>query len=200
MPTRKESARLLRAQGKSIADIAKEVGASKSGVAKWVRDIRLSKAQKTALRSKSRLARQARWAAFHRQAEEQWPSLSRDPLFMFGLALYIGEGTKTEPNRCKFSNCDPRVHHKFLDFLRSLGVAVDSLKFVIQTHGNLEGSIRFWSEELQIPRAQIQGSVRVSRSSKRTKAGKQPYGTLHVKYDNTAFRQKLERWIQLALG
>jgi transcriptional regulator with XRE-family HTH domain len=107
----KQRARELRRQGWSYNDILKEVGVSKSTLSLWLRDIPLTEEQIAALACKFRAGRErfihkmrvrrdTRWAAYHREAEEEYLTLSQDPVFMFGLALYIGEGTRRSRMIC----------------------------------------------------------------------------------------------------
>src|SRR5438045_1742902 len=100
-----EQARTLRQQGYSVREICKLVNAAKSSISLWVRDISLSPDQLQRLndhrvigRERARATRISRRdslvARYYQEAEEEYKILSQDPAFMFGLALYIGEGYK----------------------------------------------------------------------------------------------------------
>ena len=204
-------ARQLRSQGLSLDEIAARVGASKSSVSKWVRDISLTAEQADALVSKqranaanivgwSRCARASRWEAFHRQAEQQYEELCKDPNFMFGLALYIGEGAKSDSNTANITNCDPRVIRKAIQFFERIGAAHDKIKCQVFIHGDCEEAVvrKFWTEQTGLTvSAHLIRSV--SRSSKGKKPRVQPHGTCRVFVCSTYLRQKIEQWMQMSL-
>ena len=207
----REMARQLRMQGLSLNDIVASVGVSKSSVSLWVRDIQLTPDQADTLVSRQRFnashiagtgrrARQLRWEAFHRQAELEYPALCRDPDFMFGLALYIGEGAKSDVNTANITNCDPRVIRKAICFFERIGATRDKIKCQVFIHCDCdEAAVRqFWEEQTGLTvSAHLIRSV--SRSSKGTKARVQPNGTCRVLVCSTFLRQKLEQWMTMSL-
>ena len=188
----REMARRLRTQWLSLNEIVASVGVAKSSVSVWVRDIDLTPEQADALVGRqrfhashvvgwSRRARQLRWEAFHRQAEAEYPALCQDPDFMFGLALYIGEGAKSGGNTANVTNCDPRVIRKANRFFEQIGAVRDKIKCQVFIHADCEETTvrQFWEEQtgLTISTHLIRS---VSRSSKATKPGVQPFGTCRV--------------------
>ena len=207
----REMARQLRAQGLSFNEIVAGVGVSKSSVSVWVRDIELTTEQADVLAARqrfnashvasgSRRARQARWETFHRQAEQEYSELCRDPDFMFGLALYIGEGAKSDLNTANITNCDPRVIRKAIRFFERIGAARDKIKCQVFIHCDCdEASVRqFWEEQTGLTvSAHLIHSV--SKSSKSTKARVQPNGTCRVLVCSTHLRQKIEQWMTMSL-
>ncbi len=204
-------ARQLRAQGSSLNEIVASLGVSKSSVSLWVQDIQLTPEQADILVARQRFnashisgwsgrARQLRWEAFHRQAEAEYPELSRDPDFMFGLALYIGEGAKSDLNTANITNCDPRVIRRAVRFFERIGAPRDKIKCQVFLHADCdETAVRqFWEEQTGLKvNAHLIRSV--SRSSRGTKPGIQPYGTCRVLVCSTYLRQKLEQWMQMSL-
>ena len=92
-------ARELRAEGKLLADIAAELGVSKSSVSLWVRDVDFtpSKRRYGPQRRPNRLhdekLRQID-AARSRRASSASGSLTDDAFLAAGAALYAGEGSK----------------------------------------------------------------------------------------------------------
>ena len=112
--------------------------------------------------------RDVRWAEFHREAEEEYAALSLDPEFMFGLALYIGEGSKSKENALCIANCDPRVIQKGLEFFLRIGIPYSSLRCGINLHPGLcqETAKQYWQEVTGLPREQFyRNSEAVSRAS-----------------------------------
>ncbi len=209
----KQRARELRHQGWSYNDILKEVGVSKSTLSLWLRDIPLTEEQIAALACKFRAGREkfihkmrvrrdTRWAEYHQEADEEYVLLSRDPEFMFGLALYIGEGSKTQPNGLCLSNCDPRVIQKGLQFFLQIGIPYQSLRCAVHLHPGIciETAEAYWQEVTGLPKTQFhKTSEAISQASSGKKVSLQMYGTCHIKANHTKIRQKLSRWMILAL-
>ncbi|MFA6235522.1 MAG: hypothetical protein WC824_15235 [Bacteroidota bacterium] len=209
-------ARNLRSKGLSVKVIAKTLGVSKSSVSVWVRDISLTLEQisnlkkvkskagekgREAARDKHRTSRIQRWGNFHQEAEKEWPFFSLNPIFMFGLALYIGEGGKTEPNIAIISNADSSVLQKALGFFRLLGVPDSKFRAMIHLQDQIFQikAEDFWERKLGIPRNQFYRTrITISCASKQ-KGRILPNGTLHLYVGDTRIRQKIERWMQLAL-
>ncbi len=209
----KQRARELRTQGWSYNAILQEVSVSKSTLSLWLRDIPLTDEQITALSDKFRAGREKfihkmrirrddRWAEYHREAEEEYTTFSQDPAFMFGLALYIGEGTKSDENAVCLTNCDPRVICKAREFFLKIGVPYASLRGAVHLHPGLsvEAAEAYWREITGLPEGQFhRTSVSVSRASTGKKGNIQPYGTFQLSATHTKTRQKLSCWMTLAL-
>lgn len=209
----KQRARELRRQGWSYNDVLKEVSVSKGTLSLWLRDITLTEEQifgrqcrQTAGREKFiknvRLRRDARWAEYRREAEEEFATLSQDAQFMFGLALYVGEGSKTSGNQLCLTNCDPRVIRKGLEFYAKIGLPRGGIHLAIQIHPGLskQGAEAFWQEVTGLPLEHFHTTREViSRASKLTKGHLQVYGTCQLRAFSTTLRQKLGRWMELAL-
>ncbi len=114
-------ARKLRARGYSIKDIATELGVSKSSASIWCRNVELNSGQiqrlhqkmvkggyvgrlKGALANKEKKKQQVEYYLL--QGKKDIQKLNKQELLIAGLALYWGEGGKTE-NRVRFYNSDP---------------------------------------------------------------------------------------------
>ena len=209
----REQVRQLRRQGLSYSQIRQIVGVSKSSISLWTRDIELLPKQKDQLKSSRvrrvekysetrRRQREAREAVVYAEAEVEYATLSRDPTFMYGLALYVGEGAKTSRGRILLSNCDPRVLRKFVRFMELLGVRADDLRIRIYLHPHRsEGeALGFWSREIGLPVTRFgRTATAVSSASKGLKADKQPYGTCSVYYDSMELWLKMKTWMTLSL-
>ena len=115
-PELRAQARRLREQGRSFADIQVQVPVSKGTLSAWLRDMPLTPDQVSGYRAKAALSgsavlrerRKARWKLYTEEAESEWSDFHQNPRFMFGLALYAGEGDKTG-HYVGMSNSDPRI-------------------------------------------------------------------------------------------
>ena len=210
----KQRARELRCRGFSYNQILEQVSVSKGTLSLWLRDINLTDEQiqslecrQTAGREKfirnARVRRDTRWAEYHQEAQEEFAALSQDPAFMFGLALYVGEGSKTSGNQLCLTNCDPRVIRKGLQFFETIGVTPHSLRVAIQVHPGLskETAEDFWRNVTGLQPEQFHATRDViSRASNCTKGNLQIYGTCQIRANSTKLRQKVSCWMELALN
>ncbi len=210
----KQRAQELRVQGWSYNDILQEVGVSKSTLSLWLRDIPLTDEQIAALLNKQEAGREKfirnamvrrddRWAEYHQEAESEYAVLSLEPAFMFGLALYIGEGSKTQPNSLRFANCDTGVIRKGLQFFLKIGLSRPQIRCAVHLHPNLDvaEAEAYWQETTGLVPAQFyKTTVALSRASSGSRTNIQRYGTCHLVAHQTSIRQKLEKWMELALS
>ncbi|MDQ2686469.1 MAG: hypothetical protein M3Y28_01220 [Armatimonadota bacterium] len=209
----KNLARELRRQGFSYNEILEQVTVSKGTLSLWLRDITLTEEQIARLEARlgggrekfilsMRTHRDARWAGFQQEAEEEYAALSQDPEFMFGLALYIGEGSKTAPNELCLTNCDSGVIRHGLRFFLKIGVPYQQIRCAIGIHPGLskEAAQAYWQDVTGLPRNQFHTVREVaSRASSGKKGHLQIYGTCQLRASVTKIRQKVHRWMELAL-
>ena len=209
----KHQARILRKKGRSINEICRRLNRSKGLVWYWVHDIILSNRQKLELKGRANKAqkcgtkkiiqnRKDRWKIFCHKAETQYKVLSHNPNFMLGLGLYIGEGIKNSDNVAGFSNSNPSVIVKALEFFSLIKVPKEKIKASIHLHRqqNIKKAEKFWSRYLKIPQSRFnKTSVSISKRSKQTKGNILPYGTCHITINSTEFCQKIKRWMDLVL-
>ena len=132
----KIEARRFRRKGRSIKDIAKLLGVSKSTVSLWCSDIELTQKQIEALHRKmvkasykgrlkgARVQKQRRLQKISHYQKEGGKDIGiindRD-LLLFGLGLYLGEGNK-HGNNFQFVNSSPDVIRIMIRWLRLFGI------------------------------------------------------------------------------
>jgi hypothetical protein len=146
----KELARALRRQGRSVRAIAEEVGAARSTISLWVRDIPLDEAQQAALDAANPAISQRRlgqlaWSRMNREArtaaQEDGRRRAREgrPLHLAGCMLYWAEGSKNR-NQVIFTNSDVAMVQLFVRFLREcFGVTNEAMALSV-THMYPQGS------------------------------------------------------------
>lgn len=212
----RRKARELRSTGLSVGNIAQILGISKGSISPWVADIILTDEQQRILAAHSADActqgrskgistnirnRKLRWQQAHQEAEIEWPRRSKDPDFMFGLALYVGEGGKTLPYSTRFSNADPAVICKELDFFLQIGISRDRIRALLHLQDeNLRGAAEvFWRSKTGLPQEQFYQTIVAISSASKQKGRILPHGTLQLSVNDTHIRQKLEKWMHLAL-
>lgn len=209
----REKARNLRHKGKSIAEIAALLDASKSTVSYWCRDISLTKAQQSLL-----VERQAHGGAVGRLRAAEMKraqrlinterdkargirdvgTLSKRDVFILGLALYWGEGYKSGNEECGLTNSDPAIILSFITWLRDV-YGVPSADLILrvslnETHRYRKDDVeRYWSRTTGIPLTQFTATSLIRAAvQKRYAAPENHFGTLRVKVRRgTSLRRRI---------
>jgi hypothetical protein len=161
-----EKARALRAQNHTLADIARILGVSKSSVSLWVRDVPFTPTVR--LRGPHRRPHPAHEAKLrqieelNRAGRERLGILSDEALFAAGVALYAGEGSKTD-GEVRFSNSDPKMVRLFcMWFRRFFNVDEKRIRGRLYPHEGLDltAAVEFWSALANIPTHQFHKAYR----------------------------------------
>lgn len=214
----KMRAKELRANGKSLGAIAKELNVSKGSVSLWVRDVNLSIEQKKKLDSNSKIYRHYRSPESRRKAihsfinnhrnkrlefQEKGRVLAREnnKLHLMGCMLYWTEGTKSK-NELKFSNTDIDMILLFLKFLyECYGVDKRKLKCRVGSVPiqRIKKAEQFWSITTGIPLELFQKALIDKRERKIGKYARKPkhvFGVLHIRLGRTDIVQSIFGAIQ----
>ncbi len=117
----RERARALRADAWTLEDIAAELGVAKSSVSLWVRDVAFEPQPRRAGRRRApnrlQVAKQAQIDEAHAAGRRRVGALSEQEFLVAGVALYAGEGAKTD-GMVLFTNSDPAMVSFFCAWLR----------------------------------------------------------------------------------
>lgn len=156
-------ARELRARSWRIADIAAELGVARSSVSLWVRDVafepqprRRSAARR---RGPNALARrkQAEIDRLRDEGRERIGALSEREFLVAGVALYAGEGAKTD-GAVGLANTNPRFVAFFCSWLRRFFVIDEArLRARLYLHEGLDlpAAVGYWAAVTDIPADQF---------------------------------------------
>jgi transcriptional regulator with XRE-family HTH domain len=160
----REAARQLRTQGHTLLHIAERLGVSKSSVSIWVRDVEFEpRPRRRSLRGQhaapNRLARrkQAEIAQLLAEGRARIGALSERDFLIAGVALYAGEGAKTD-GRVRFANTNPAFVAFFCAWLRHFfDVDEARLRVTLYLHEelDLEAATTYWAALTGIPRSQF---------------------------------------------
>lgn len=187
----REQVTTLRKAGYSYSLISKKTGLSKSTLSEWLSGVPYTPNEETiALLGKARAASSARIAEIRQESIDkavneacsEIGNLTQRDLFLYGLGVYLGEGSKTG-NQVRLVNADPGVMRLMVTWFKSLGVHTEqfSPRIHLYPDNDISSSLLFWSQVTTIPRVQFQRSYIDCRESKKAiKHGKLPYGTLHL--------------------
>jgi hypothetical protein len=194
-----QRARELRAQGWTYGEIETELNVARSSVSTWVRDVEVDENTLDARRRErylaGRLAGSRRPSSLHvrklqeierchREAAAWLGEPSERDLFIAGIALYAGEGAKTDGS-VKFANSDPRMIQLFLRFLRTFFEVDESrlrLRLYLHEGLDLHAANGFWSALTGIPLSQF-GKPYRAKADPSIRLAKHPMGCPAVVYN-----------------
>lgn len=188
----KEQAIILRKAGYSYGMIKDKLGVSKSTLSSWLREIHFTpnsevveKIGEARLRSglHNHNIKFENKARMELEAAKDIGSLSQRDLFMLGIGLYLGEGSKSQ-EEIRIVNSNPKILQIGMKWLREFGGAQLN-HFRIAIHGypdqNIDDLVSFWSGVLNLPREQfIKTSIDMRENKSNSKRRKLPYGTAHL--------------------
>lgn len=208
----KKKALELRMLGYSYSQIKKTLGISKSTLSSWLRDYPLSKQRIKELRDCSEQRIEKYRETRRRQKEERLdflykkqkkiilPLMSRE-LFLAGLFLYWGEGTKMADARISISNTDPSMINFFIKWCKK-SLLIPPNKFKVYLHlyrdMNAEKELQYWSKTINIPRSQfINPYIKKSLKSSINHKGAFGHGTCNVSIGDARLAEKIQTSIKV---
>jgi len=200
-----EKALALRKQGMSYSQIKKILGVSKSTLSDWLRDYPLSEQRIRELRDwneqriercreTKRKKKEKRLNEFYQKQKRVIFPLSKRELYLAGLFLYWGEGSKSQPTNLSISNSDPSIINFFIYWLsKSLSVPKKKMRVYLQLYSDMdiEKEIKFWSEALKIPLRQFSRPyVKKSSSERINHKGGFGHGTCQLRISSARIAEK----------
>ena len=217
---KREKAEELRRAGHSYNMIAEKIGVSKSTLSEWLSGMpytpnketrdRIGNAPARAAEAKSK-QRQQRQEIAREMAKQEIGSLSKRDLFMLGLAIYIGEGSKFGDD-VRVINSDPRIIRLAIEwFKQCCGLIVDHFVLTIHMYPDNDADTvhDYWIQQTGLSHSQLKSPQIDKRTNKKVeKSGKLEYGTAHlgVKIGNgwfgqkTFLAQKIRAWMDEVLN
>ncbi len=213
----KEQARRLREKGYSYTYIQGKTQLSKSTLSYLLRDVPytpnsytqkfIGKARAKSGESKAATKRLS-IAVAQQEAKADIGFISKRDLFMLGIGLYIGEGSKTQ-NLIRVVNGDARVIKLFITWLANLGYPKSSLAIRIHLYpdSNIGEAHAYWSDKTGLSLSQFQPACIDGRGKKdRKRSGTHVYGTAHVtvrslgdKKFGVGFSRRIGAWMEEVL-
>ena len=156
-----EEARRLRADNWTLQDIAEKLGVSKSSVSLWVRDVPFTPSRRRygPQRRPNPLheAKLRQIAELNVEGRERIARLSDEAFLVAGVALYAGEGSKTD-GCVKFANTDAEMMRFFCAWLRRFfSIDESRLRVTVYLHQglDLETAEQHWALVTGVPRGQF---------------------------------------------
>jgi hypothetical protein len=182
-----EAARVLRAEGRTLAEIAATLGVSKSAVSLWVRDVPFTLSpRRHGPHRRAHPAHEAKLRqieVLNREGIERIGTLSDREFLVAGISLYAGEGAKGD-GAVQFANTDPRMIGFFCAWLRRFfDVDESRLRARVYLHQglDLDAAEGFWSELMGVPRMQFRRAHRAVPDAS-IRHNKHEHGCAYVYY------------------
>ncbi len=186
----------LRKKGMSYSQIKAELGISKSTLSGWLNNMPLSEKRIRELRDFSPMRiercrntkmkkRQSRLDSVYAVVLKDIGKLSTRDLFLAGLFLYWGEGTKVNKYSTAFTNTDPVMVKFFIKWVTTcFDIKKTDLDILLHLYEdmNIKKATKFWSKELDIPLDQFKKPyIKTSKLSGLTYKGGFGKGTCNVR-------------------
>ena len=202
----KNKAIALRKTGKSYSQIRTLINVSKSTLSNWLKDYplslerirelrdwndrRIEKYRATVIRKKT-----ARLEVVQEEQKSIVLPLSKRDLYIAGMFLYWGEGSKTIANGLAITNTDPAAIKFFVKWLEKLfNVPRHKLKIFLQLYKDMDPrkELNFWSNALNLPKNQfVKPYIKDSRIADLTRKGGFGHGTCSVRINNARLAEKV---------
>ena len=212
MDKKKSKAIKLRKQGKSYKEIHTSLKIPKSTLSLWLGREAWSKEISATLARANRSARIARLRKLNRsrgkrlaeayaeaeaEAREEFTELKNDPLFIAGVMLYWGIGSRHPRQGVKFSNSDPKMVRLYAAFLTdACRIPTEHVRAYAHIYPAIdERTARaYWAKAVGLPWECFTGSIVL----KGRKAGKRlSWGMCTISVSSTYFKRKMLAWITL---
>jgi hypothetical protein len=204
----RDVARKLRREGLSMREIERRLGVARSTVSLWVREIELTDHQREELRARGASARTRARRVYYRarrrmfQDEGREVARNSEPFHAAGCMLFWAEGSRHR-NYAQFTNSDPAMMAFFVQFLRGyFDLPNDAVRIACNLFADHEERQRqiedFWLATVDLPRSCMTKTMvnKYSRSSKRTRKNRLPYGTCRLTVHSTQVVQHIYGAIQ----
>lgn len=203
-PHIKEKAIQLRLEKNlTVPEIAKMLSVSVGTVDSWMKDYPLEERtqKQTEAQKRGTKAMQEKFAALRDTAySEAWqeaPKLFKDPEFRDFINMYLAEGYKKSRNQVTIANSDPDVMVMANYYMNLYANPENTMEYRIQIHIDQDENElkKFWGKLLSVPPEKIL-TMRKSNSGQLSgRNWRSKYGVLTIRIGDTAFRSKLQAWM-----
>lgn len=194
----KQKAIAMRNKGMSYSQIKEKLGISKSTLSGWLYNMPLSEKRIRELRADNpirieryrntmRIKRENRLTEVYKKVSKDIGKFSKRDLFLAGLFLYWGEGTKVQKSSTTLTNTNPSMLKFFIKWLELFNIKRKDLKIKLHLYSDMsiKQSLDFWSKELKIPISQFRKSyIKKTWSKSITYKNGFGKGTCCVTFDN----------------
>jgi len=188
----KDEAIKLRKEGNSYSLISSKISVAKSTLSDWLKDVPFIPNELVIhnrienINNIIRIKRADKAASYMNALEygkKQVGALTQRDIFMLGLGIYLGEGSKTS-DQVRIVNSDPRIIKLAMTwFKKSFGLNDHNFRLRLHIYPDNDDhkAMNFWGNALGIKREYIQRSyIDIRTNKKKSREGVLPYGTAHL--------------------
>lgn len=186
----REQARALRAEGRTLAEIAAALDVAKSSVSGWVRDVEFTPRPAPGRRGARRRGpnrleqrKQTEIERLRQEGVERIGTLSEREFLVAGVALYAGEGSKRD-GAVEFTNTDPQLVAFFCTWLRQF-FDIDESRMRVRLYLHIDRdavkSTAHWAGVTGVPPTQFSKAYR-ARNRAAVRTAKHVHGCARVSY------------------
>lgn len=195
----------MRAENRTLADIAETLGVAKSSVSLWVRDVPFTPSPRRHGPHRrphpAQAAKQRQIRDCDADGRRRIGALSADAFLAAGAAVYAGEGSKTE-GQVRFANTDAAMIEFFCAWFRTFfDVDESRLRARVYLHEglDLDAAEAFWSSVSAIPRTQFRKPYRAVPDPT-IRRNKHAHGCFYVGYSCTRTHRQIMGLIRALLS
>ncbi len=210
--TKKKNAVQLRKHGKSYGEISKILNIPKSTLSGWFSKVNWSDEIRKKLNEsmlpihvdrlkKMNIVRRNNLNELYinarKEAAEELKKLINNPLFMFGLALYWGEGDKVTKYQIRITNSDPEIIRSFKIFLeRFCNGKNEKIWSALLIYPDLDSDtcISYWSKEIGLDKKCFTKSTVIKGKHKTNKLAN---GICILGISSRFLKEKMLEWLRL---
>lgn len=203
---------VLRKMGKSYKQIHAELRIPVSTLSDWFAGEEWSQKIRTRLTQEASVLHTARiieldrirgqhlaraYEAAREEARREFQTLKYDPLFISGIMLYWGEGTKNPKQGVKFTNSDAKMVRFYVEFLRkSCQIPVEKIRAYVLIYPDIEEKVSraYWSKMTALPWENFTQSIVIQGRHATRRLG---WGVCTISVSSTYFKQKVLEWMKL---
>lgn len=205
----------LRKEGKTFTEIKLALGVSKSTLFDWIHDLPLTSVQLQLLSENKQKRRyltaekirivklEKRKRLFNllvKELQSDLFPLTNKEIFLGGLFLYWGEGTKGYGTSISLTNTDSSMLKFFVHWLtKCFNIPKEKLRISLHLYSDMSisDSIEYWSNELQISTTQfIKPYIKTSKSLSLTQKG-YGKGTCCVYVNNAKLKHRIMAYLNI---
>ena len=203
---KREKALALRKKEMSYSQIKKILRVSKSSLSLWLRDYPLSKKRIRELgannesriekyRETRKRTKDKRLLKYYNEQKKNVFPLGKRDVFIAGLFLYWGEGTKTSLTHLSLSNTNPSVIIFFIKWIQVvLKIPKHKIRFAMHFYEDMDvkKETAFWAKILNVKESQFSKPyIKKSSFLRINQKGTFGHGTCNARVYNARFSEQI---------
>jgi hypothetical protein len=119
--------------------------------------------------------------------------LKAKEVFLMGLCLFWGEGSKTKYCITEITNTDPAMIKFLIHWFDNLGVKISDLRFILKLYddSDISKEVSSWSNILGVDKSLFRVYIKKSSGKQKVKRENQLVGTCTIRFGNKHIYYKI---------